>query len=277
VILTAKSEDTLVDPSYRGQKVFERMYELLFAECKKAGIQYIWGFTPAQKAFERIGFQVPYMAHQALLVFNPIKAFSYLNKLNQKNKQLDKLKIAGLTGISWVKGIKLWLTSSDGISYKVNSLNSDKTNVFQDFYVKQDLYLIRETTTYLNWRLIDNPFNNQYFNYQFFYKEGLIGDVIINIRKDVSYIEQFMIRDCTKASAITKILIHELKKHKVSLIRTLCFDINKELRDQSDSLTTAGFTYLERGMRFVWKPLDEANSLNPKQILLNRLFTQGNI
>src|SRR6478609_6485041 len=37
IVLTAKSEDTLVDPSYRGQKIFERMYELLFEECKKAG------------------------------------------------------------------------------------------------------------------------------------------------------------------------------------------------------------------------------------------------
>ena len=37
-VLTAKSEDTFVHPDYRGHKLFDRMYELLFSECKNAGI-----------------------------------------------------------------------------------------------------------------------------------------------------------------------------------------------------------------------------------------------
>src|SRR5262245_56751663 len=44
-VLTAKSEDTFVHPEYRGHKLFDRMYDLLFEECKKRGIEYIWGFT----------------------------------------------------------------------------------------------------------------------------------------------------------------------------------------------------------------------------------------
>ena len=95
-VLTAKSEDTLVDPAYRGQKIFERMYDLLFEECKKAGIKYIWGFTPAKKAFERIGFEIPYQAQQGLMVLNPVGAYSYLSTLNPDNKVKDKIKIAGL-------------------------------------------------------------------------------------------------------------------------------------------------------------------------------------
>lgn len=51
-VLTAKSEDTFVHPDYRGHKLFDRMYELLFSECKNAGIQYLWGFTYARKPFE---------------------------------------------------------------------------------------------------------------------------------------------------------------------------------------------------------------------------------
>src|SRR4051812_17922909 len=41
-ILSAKSEDTLVDPDYRGGNIFEKMYGLLTEESKKAGIQLIW-------------------------------------------------------------------------------------------------------------------------------------------------------------------------------------------------------------------------------------------
>ena len=32
VLLTAKSEDTLIDPSFRGMRIFEKMFDLLFED-----------------------------------------------------------------------------------------------------------------------------------------------------------------------------------------------------------------------------------------------------
>ena len=78
-ILSGKSEDTLVDPEYRGMQLFEKMYSSLFSECRKSGINYIWGFTPALKPFIKIGFEAPYLHHQSLMTINIIKSYKYLS------------------------------------------------------------------------------------------------------------------------------------------------------------------------------------------------------
>lgn len=57
-MLSAKSELTLLSPAYRGQGLFDRMYEVGFDLCREAGIDCIWGFTSALKPFARVGFQV---------------------------------------------------------------------------------------------------------------------------------------------------------------------------------------------------------------------------
>lgn len=276
-ILTAKSEDTLVDPAYRGQKIFEKMYDVLFTECSKAGIKYIWGFTPAVKAFERIGFQIPFQAHQALFVFNPFKSYNYLSRLNASNKSGDKIKIGMLSLLAWVKSFLVFFPSVKRYSFKAIPTQEDKNDCFKDFYSGKDYYTLHETSTYLTWRLVNNPFNNQYINYRFISNNQPAGDAIINIRKDVSYIEQLMIKDGSNIPSIVKTLVKQIRKYRLPMIRVLCFDTNDELRYQSHSLKSTGFTYLKRGMFFVWKPLDETSSIRPEQVLLNRLYTQGNL
>ena len=84
-VLTAKSEDTFVHPEYRGHKLFDRMYELLIEECKKAGINYIWGFTYARKPFQKLGFTIPFNTVQGLIVQAPFKAYKILSSFNIEN------------------------------------------------------------------------------------------------------------------------------------------------------------------------------------------------
>lgn len=57
-IKSAKSEETLIHPEYRGQGIFEGMYELLFDALADRGIHLIWGFTPAVRPFARVGFEI---------------------------------------------------------------------------------------------------------------------------------------------------------------------------------------------------------------------------
>lgn len=274
IVLTAKSEDTLVDPSYRGQKIFERMYELLFAECKKAGIQYIWGFTPAQKAFERIGFEIPFKSEQALLVFNPFKAYTYLKSLNAQNKTIDKLKIFGLSLLSWSMGLKRHFLKSNVKDLKETSIQK-KNDLFQSCYTTQEYFTLNETDQYLNWRISQNPFQNSYTNVQLNRNEKVVIDVILNIRKDVGYVEQVFSAQSELAPMLAAVA-ERVKKNKIPLIRALCFSSNEELRSQGEQLSKAGFTYLKRGSYFVWKCLDPSTQISPSRLLLNRLFTQGN-
>lgn len=273
-VLTAKSEDTLVDPSYRGQKIFERMYDLLFVECRNAGIKCIWGFTPAKKAFERIGFDIPFQAHQALMVFKPLKAFGYLSGLNTGNKFIDKVKIAGLTFISWIRPFRS--VRAGNVKMKRVPLASKQITLAA---LKQDAryYYLDMSSAYLKWRLELNPFQNAYENYHFFIDNKFVADVIINTRSSLGYIEQIIFDDgldVTSRQQILSVVITTMKKN-TALLRILCFDINKALAEQEDLFGKCGFIVLNRGAYFVWKSLSD-EEIDPRMLFLSRLFTQGN-
>jgi GNAT superfamily N-acetyltransferase len=270
-VLTAKSEDTLVDPAYRGQKIFERMYDLLFEACRAAGIRYIWGFTPAKKAFERIGFAIPFATEQALLVLQPLAAYRYLKSLNEQNKIFDKIKILALSYLSWLKGLKRL------VGHRLTMVEtplSGKDRAFQRLYSGQDLFTLHETTAYLTWRLGHNPFGNHYRAYQ-----AVVGnvDAVINSRSNVGYIEQIFSPIQNPLRPGIYALVDLLYDQGVPLIRTFNFSSNELLKTQGRQLSKAGFTYLKRGSYFVWKSLDDQERIQPSQLLINRLFTQGNL
>jgi GNAT superfamily N-acetyltransferase len=273
-ILTAKSEDTLVDPSYRGQKIFERMYDTLFMECRRAKIKYIWGFTPAQKAFERIGFTIPFKTEQALLVFNIFRAYTYLKGLNAHNKLSDKIKILGLCILSWLKGLRrITISPSEMKEVPLHARNM----LFQNFYKNIDYFTLNETEEYMQWRLLQNPFSNNYDSLQTIQNEKIVFDGLINVRQNVSYIEQIMAEPGTEIRNSLVALIDRVRTQNTPLIRAFCFITNDLLRSQGKALVDTGFTYLKRGNYFVWKSLDDEESIKPEQLFINRLFTQGNL
>ncbi len=274
-VLTAKSDDTLVDPSYRGQKIFEQMYELLFAACQNAGVKYVWGFTPARKAFERIGFEIPFQAHQALMVMNPRKAYAYLSGLNPYNKRIDKLKIAGLTFLSRIASKSVPAPPE----FELRRIAFyDKQPSLKLLMPTAGLYFLDMSPEYLEWRLGKNPFGNNYENYQVLQDGQLVADVIINTRLPrLGYIEQIIFAEALSDVGKQKIIgavVRELRS-KVDLIRVLCFDTNAALTDQEQLFKRSGFIILKRGGYFVWKELN-SNGLRPGDVFLSRLFTQGN-
>ena len=276
-ILTAKSEDTLVDPGYRGQNIFERMYDLLFQECKKAGIEYIWGFTPAKKAFDRIGFQIPFQAHQALMVFDSVKAYSHLSSLNPKNRGVDKAKIAGLTLLSKLLSIFKGVDPSLQVRAIRDGLES-KDEAIAELCPASSLFFLKMNNRYIEWRIKNNPFGNQYESYQFSSGGALLADVILNFRPEgFGYIEQVVFKDNLSEKLKRQVLLHVIKimKLRVSFIRALCFDTNDELRLQSSLFERTGFMVLKRGSYFVWRATSDG-ALRPHDIFLSRLFTQGN-
>lgn len=277
VLLSAKSEDTLVDPAYRGQKVFERMYDLLFEECKKAGVKYIWGFTPAKKAFERIGFEIPFQANQALMVFRSTKAYSYLSILNPQNRFIDKMKIAGLVFLSRIDSLRRYAIAPQQLIVKQLPIQS-KSEVVKKLVASSPLYFLNMTEKYMTWRMSKNPFNNHYENYQFFNGDKLLADVIVNLRQpDLGYLEQLIFTDGISSQLRKSVIVHtvQLMKRKVSLIRVICFDINEELQQQEELFKQCGFFLIKRGGYFVWKALTSID-FNPKNLFMTRLFTQGN-
>lgn len=277
VLLSAKSEDTLVDPDYRGQKIFERMYDLLFSECKNAGIKCIWGFTPAKKAFERIGFEIPFKANQGLMIFRPKKAYSYLSRLNPENKFLEKLKIAALVYMSRAVSLKRYFIRSTKLTAVKIDIAS-KADIINKIGSNSSLYYLNMTEKYVKWRITNNPFKNNYENYQFFLSERQVADVIINFQQNnVGYLEQILFTENVPLNIQRSVVLHtiELMKGRADLIRVMCFDINDELREQERVFRDCGLLTIKRGSYFVWKSLSPIN-IDPDKIFMTRLFTQGN-
>jgi GNAT superfamily N-acetyltransferase len=275
VVLTAKSEDTLVDPAYRGQKIFERMYEVLFEESKKAGIKYIWGFTPADKAFSRIGFSIPFKTQQALFVFNPVKAYQYLSKLNPQNKLKQKIQILGLSFLSWTKGFFNSATASSKYAIIDGDFNLLHPH-FQSFYDNRKLYNLHCTPAFNSWRLIRNPYQNQYTDFLVTFKGEVIANVLCNVRGELSYIEEVLVKNDRFLVPVIKLALQKIKKRNPALVRVLCFNYNETLEVQRNAFDDVGFKTLDRGNFFVWKKLDD-DRIDHQQLFLNRLFTQGNL
>lgn len=274
IILTAKSEDTLVDPAYRGMKIFERMYQVLFEACTKSGIKFIWGFTPAHKAFSRIGFEIPFRMQQALLVFHPIRSFHYLSALNKDNRTIDKLKILLLCYVSWLKQL------SNIQPKKVELVPVDiqtESDAFKQIYGVEDYFTLNESARYNAWRMTTNPFGNSYSKYQLRKNTVIEVEAILNLRDDVSHIEKLFIKSEVSIQPVIKSIISILAKQNTPLIRaTTLYQENPEINNFSKELKKAGFIFLDRGHYFVWKSLDEKSNLKPSQLIINHLFTQGN-
>lgn len=91
-ILTAKSEATLLDPIYRGKKLFEKMYNFIFESVKSSEIKLIWGFTGAIKPFQNVGFSIEEPLCEYWLVNSIVKSFFKIYRENMAGKKIYSLK-----------------------------------------------------------------------------------------------------------------------------------------------------------------------------------------
>ena len=280
ILLTAKSEDTLLDPRYRGKGLFEEMYEVLFKECRSRGVVCIWGFTYAKKPFLKIGFQIPFDTLSGVFVIHPFKAYSYLVSLNTANKLKEKLLIFLMTSFSYMKTVFTGKNNSE-IDFKLGEFSSNE-KLIENIANTNNLFLIQQSKSYLDWRIIRNPYDNKYLE---FIKEDEKGDIIasiiVNIRKGgLAYLEQIHFNSTLDYSAkinLLKVALNYIFKLKeVNLVRFWGFNTNKTNQEELKLLEDCGFFFVNKGTGFVYISLiDSAPDAN--SILLSRLYTQGNI
>ncbi len=191
LMLTAKSEDTLLDPDYRGKGLFELMYKLLIVECRKAQIVSIWGFTYAKKPFLKIGFQIPFDSSNGVYVINMLSGFNYLSSLNPNNKFKQRFQIFGLCLWSYLKALIHPIKLVDDVKRKNISYNKF---LERELFQETQLSFLNETDNYLNWRIHTNPYSNNYFELVIYNSDGEVSaSLIYNIfQSRVAYIEQML-------------------------------------------------------------------------------------
>lgn len=288
ILLTAKSEDTLVDPKYRGMNIFENMYKMMISECIKANILYIWGFTSARKPFAKLGFDLPFNHLQSLLVLKPFGAYKYLSILKKDNRLLDNIKIAFLVILSflyyWIKKIIFYGTKNqdDYVCYEDNYFERIDNYELQELEFKDKNITILKTKEFLRWRISENPYSKNHFTVFFKKQDKIVCTISFSNNKDnVWYILNEMYhRELIEIekSLLLGNAIKELKNKyegKIDLIRNWEFDHNLFGQNLIAVKRNLGFTVIKRGIPFVWLNLDKSNSIDVKQIVLSRIATQG--
>lgn len=286
IILSAKSEDTIVDPHYRGNKIFDKMYELLISECKKNNIHYIWGFTHAIKPFKNLGFEIPFSHSQSLLVYDIAKAYQYLAGLDKTNTILKKIKILGLTIISCIKFFLYSNKISQNKDFKTNVLsNFDDISDF-DFNKLASIYpshfSIHRSKKFMDWRVLKNPYakNNLIISIQ--KNQKLVAVIVFSSNIDGIWflMEEFYDNDLSSKEK-EEILIRSItilktnQNNKVHLLRTWDFRHNAFSNKLMNVKTKAGLIHIEKGMPFVWLNTFGNNELDVDSIILSRLSSQG--
>ncbi|MEE8577343.1 MAG: GNAT family N-acetyltransferase [candidate division Zixibacteria bacterium] len=165
---TAKSEATLVDPDYRGQRLFEKMYNLLFQYAEEHEFSYVWGFTPATKAFTRLDFTVPGVTGQLFQPFSSRSVTAMFGKLtdSRPSKPLDRVKASALRVGSKIAGIasavRVGMTSRAlpaGMEVRTMHEPDEQAGACcRRFIEKYGGTTIYRDSNYLRWRLFDNPY-----------------------------------------------------------------------------------------------------------------------
>lgn len=279
-VLTAKSEDTLLDPEYRGKGLFDQMYKLLFDECQKIGIVSIWGFTYAKKPFLKLGFEIPFETNNAIFVFNPVESYKYLSRLNLQNKLREKFMIAVFVFVSYLKQA-FYIKKRFDLNIKFKNVSSN-VSLLNNILKREECQTLNQDEKYFDWRIKLNPYGNDY-------KECCLEDeqskkvasIIFNIRSDgFAYIEQMLfdrlLPESAKQSMISNLLSY-LKKRKVFLIRFWGMECNHINTEEIGLLKKCGFVFSGKGTAFVYRKIAPDLCVNPSNILISRLFTQGNV
>ena len=276
-ILSAKSEDTFVDPGYRGQKLFENMYQLLFEECRKAKINYIWGFTYARKPFLKIGFEIPFDSVQGIRIQRILESYNYLSSLNPKNRLKEYLQIGALCLFGLIKRFFSSLFSSKEIS--VNKFEKLKPTEISRFdTADRSLWNIERTKEYIDWRYNLNPHKNNFLQY---FSENNSSGIVNNRLEGFSYLEEIVfnnrpdIKDCTLF--VESVLKENSKICRPFLYRFWGFTTNQINSFEVSILKKCGFVFIpSKGTSFVWKSLDSNSLIFPQNLNISRAYTQGN-
>jgi GNAT superfamily N-acetyltransferase len=73
VVLTGKSEHSLIDPALRGRGLWRRLYRQALDTCHERGMTMVWGFTPvaeARRGLAALGFSLYEVLEEAVMVLD---------------------------------------------------------------------------------------------------------------------------------------------------------------------------------------------------------------
>lgn len=300
VYWSAKSEETLVDINYRGHGLFEKMYEKAFEVAKKSNVQSIWGFTPARKAFLRVGFEIPMDTSQ---LFKPLRAKCVAVLLSNGNSNSESVRLK-----DFFKKILFFLVGAMASTYSnirqfftiilkprleivelkhLSSAPEQAKKLCFDFIAHWGGATIYRDQKYLKWRIFDNPFNKA--NMIGAYVNGeLVGYCAFSIGEDeMGYIIDIIVVEPTNSDINSRNIIHKLLSTASSRMSDMgaCgirgwnmtnHKFDKLIADEAKKL---GYVSIDRGTAVVlhksYETNDLRNTIEFENWSVSRIFTEG--
>src|ERR1039457_506600 len=159
--LTAKGEDSLIDIraqiKYKKTDILRELYNILFEECRKRGIEHVWGFNNMYATIKRLGFELPVKSFYGVLVLKPLQAYNNIVIQNSVNTTFGKCRIALLSGLSFIYSWKKALIFSPRGKNRFNAAMNENADLFQRASHPDRLYFLLQDNAYLKWRIAENP------------------------------------------------------------------------------------------------------------------------
>src|SRR5436190_4926263 len=286
-VRSGKSEDTLVDPGYRGRGVFELMYGPLFEECGRQGIVAIWGFTSAVKPFKRLGFEVPFNHGQGLFVRDILGAYAHLDSLAPKNGLVKRASILALCMVARCAGLvrRMFSPGLPG-AYRMElgtTVHAGADGLFHERIGESVIggsCRIERSAAFMDWRFLNNPYGMMFWQARLYKDAELLYDVIVSMStKGVCcVVEERAARALPPAErcmALSEVMRRIERQQQVVLWRAWHFDHHPVCKAEIRAHRKGGWLHLNRGISFVWKALDQAHAPDPNGFILSRLAGEG--
>lgn len=221
VILSAKSESTLVCKQYRGQGIFEKMYSKLFEIAEQRGIKVIWGFTGATKAFLQLGFTVPISLHLGHIPLDVDRNFKYfIGKLKVYYSRLSRFASLPLIIYLLLKRFRLLLCLiyydmkyRSCAKYVCELSKTDEEfdkllSIINENNQKNGAITIYRDIDYINWRIINNPRID--YKILTYLKNMTKGYIIFYIREGVLVVTDY---GCTNVDIVFPVLLNKVLRY----------------------------------------------------------------
>jgi len=288
---TGKSEETLIDPILRGQGIFPKLYDELFKISYSKNVHGLWGFTPAGKAFRKVGFTTPSTVSQLL---RPIKA-DFISKFERdssvKNPGLKSLrgKLMSMAAIS-VALLRMKPKIKNNISLELIETAPEWIDEISQKFIQQwGGVTINRSKNYLDWRFLRNPYSSS--KLWAVYKNGQpVGFAATAIDSNIMYLVDLLIApDCenhqvTKEAgfiidAVLNGMHIEAKKLNVSGIRAWHGSNHPFSSLVLSRAKKAGWFHYKKGHEIVLWKNDKLNINrlpdNMDEYYITRAFTEG--
>jgi hypothetical protein len=284
--LTGKSENTLIDLAYRRGLLFSKLYEYAVNLCAKNGMQFIWGFTTATKALQKVGFTVfPDIISNNIAVLNIPASIRYTWRSNRsfREKTIRSLLLIALGSLSKTRAL---FTSLNHDEYHdkyiiLPRLKSSKDMIEMYRRIRtthENLITIHMNEQYLSWRIFNNPFI-KYESYYLYEGNDLRAYAFVNVQnRFCAYLTDFTFEHWKPGQKLLSRILIDLATNKFAMVAFWANRANSILRGTISLLRSNGFVSKKEPMDFIMRNLVVAKTdalLNPEDWYINGLWTEG--